>query len=450
MVKLSFLKVLRKGNIKVLAALLILIFFSFSGVFYKTDIDQSNKRKISDFQKVRDSSGTPHTTQWLQNPSFDTQIEPWYHEAEGDISDINAYISNHSANYEIQGEKRTFSLVETPLIGSNWAVVPNPEFPHGPSSNFTDSEGLKVYHEFDDHDANQYPSVHWDRNITMPVDMSDYVIKSASIQVVVNATVDLDVDCPGDTRANDDGDPLDQQESYDYVRFYVLVSDLPKNRIYEMAYLQPTDLGQGDPPGDDTLPNSYLIPHFEDDLIYFLTSILSTDYFNFTITLGIRIYTADNSDTWDNDEFHELLIKSINLTLGYEKKIDQFTSVSWNQVSGRICDISQFSVEVQDAKLSFKYKIDHEWPDSSPNTELRIFINKVRIPETIKLIEYNCTPLFQDSKIGGFNIKSFILEEENISISVQLWLADEFELDQIIKISIDDIFLEISYIEYIP
>ena len=104
MVKLSFLKVLRKGNIKVLAALLILIFFSFSGVFYKTDIDQSNKRKISDFQKVRDSSGTPHTTQWLQNPSFDTQIEPWYHEAEGDISDINAYISNDSANYEIRGE----------------------------------------------------------------------------------------------------------------------------------------------------------------------------------------------------------------------------------------------------------------------------------------------------------------------------------------------------------
>ena len=375
----------------------------------------------------------------------------WNCSAEGDVSDINAYISNASANYEIQGEKRTFSFVETPPIGSNWVALPNPDFPHGPISNFTDSEGLKVYHEFDDQDANQNPSVHWYRNITMPVDMSDYVIKSASIQVVVNATVDLDVDCAGDSEATNGGGPLNQQESYDYVRFYILVSDLPKNKVYEMAYLQPTDLGQGNPPGDDTLPNQYLIPYNEDDLIYFLTSVLSTDYFNFAITLGIRIYTADNYDVYDNDEFHELLIKSVNLTFTYEKKIDKFTSISWRQIGNKIKDLSKHAIEITDANLNFKYRIDNAWPSLlSPNSEIRILVNNIKILPPIKLIDTNITGLFQEAKIGGFDIISLISKEENVSIEIQLYLLDEFVYDQIITISIDDVFLEISYIEFIP
>ena len=401
--------------------------------------------------KIHTQSENHYTEQFLEDPSFNSPIGCWNYSAEGDISDINAHISNGSANYEIQGEKRTFSLVETPPIGSNWVAIPNPDFPHGPSSNFTDSEGLKVYHEFDDHDANQNPSVHWDRNITMPVAMSDYVIKSVSIQVVVNATVDEDVDCPGDTTANNGGSPLNQQESYDYVRFYALVSDLSKDKVYEMAYLQPTDLGQGNPPGDDTLPNTYLIPYPEDDLIYFLTSVLSTDYFNFTITVGIRIYTADNSDDYDNDEFHELLIKSVNLTVIYEKKIDKFTSISWRQIGNKIEDLSSYAIEIIDASLNFKYRIDNTWPSSlSPNSEIRILVNNIRILEPIKLIDTIATSLFQEAKIGGYDITSMISKEENVSIHIQLYIADEFIYDQIITVSIDDVFLEISYIEFIP
>jgi len=417
-------------------------------IFNSIQFQEYQDKEVS---SLHTQSENHYTEQIIEDPSFNSPLVCWNCSAEGDTSDINAYISNGSANYEILGEKETFSFVETPPIGSNWVAIPNPAFPHGPSSNFTDSEGLKVYHEFDDQDANQNPSVHWDRNITTPVDMSDYVIKSASIQVVVNATVDQDVDCPGDTTANDGGAPLNQQESYDYVRFYVLVSDLPKDKEYEMAYLQPTDLGQGNPPGDDTLSNQYLIPYPEDDLIYFLTSVLSTDYFNFTITLGIRIYTADNYDVYDNDEFHELLIKSVNLTVTYEKKIDKFTSVSWRQIGNKIEDLSEYEIEITDANLNFKYKIDNIWPSSlSPNSEIRILVNDIRISEPIKLIDTNITGLFQEAKIGGFDIISLISKEENVTIEVQLYILDEFIFNKIITISIDDVFLEISYIEFIP
>lgn len=384
------------------------------------------------------STSEEFNKEWISNPSFDNPTNSWFKLSGGDPTDVNASIKSGQGNFEILGEKRTFSLVETPPIGSNWLAIPNPDFPQGPSSNFSDSEGLKVYHFFDDENANQNPSVHWDRNITTSVDMSDYVIKSASIQVVVNATVDLDVDCPGDD--------LDQQESYDYVRFYVLVSDLPKGKVYEMAYLQPTDLGQGNPPGDDTLPNSYLIAYPEDDLIYFLTSVLSTNYFNFTITLGIRIYTADNFGTYDNDEFHELLIKSVNLTFSYEKKIDQLTYISWNQIGDKV---TGDNIEITSAILNFEYKIDQIWPETrSLNSELRIFINDFLYERKIRLISFNTS--FQEIGLDGFDVTALILKEVNISVSFQIFLADEFVLDKKITISIDNVSLLISYEDISP
>ena len=71
--------------------------------------------------------------------------------------------------------------------------------------------------------------------ITMPVDMSDYVITSASISAVANATVHAD-DGTGDPDSNPDiggieipGDAVaggTQYATYDYVKFYVLVSDV--------------------------------------------------------------------------------------------------------------------------------------------------------------------------------------------------------------------------------
>ncbi|MFX1503094.1 MAG: hypothetical protein ACFFDH_19195, partial [Promethearchaeota archaeon] len=293
---------------------------------------------------------------------------------------------------------------------------------------------------------NQNPSVHWDQKITITEDMSDYVIKSASIQVVVNATVDQDVDCPGDTLATDGGANLNQQESYDFVRFYVLVSDLSKSKVWEMAYLQPTDLGQGNPPGDDTLSDSYLIPYDEADLKYFLTSVLSSDNHNFTLTMGIRIYTADNSDTYDNDEFHELLIKSVNLTFSYEKTINQQTSISWNQIGEKVSEnipITNYTgFQVSKATLNFEYMINDTWSSSSPNSEIRVLINNIKHTESVKLS--TGTQTFQDASPDGFDLTSLISDDVNISI--QVFIADaDFELNRTIKVSIDNFSLNITY-----
>ncbi|MCK4381422.1 MAG: hypothetical protein KAW51_09820, partial [Candidatus Lokiarchaeota archaeon] len=439
---------MRKTKNKVGCLIILFIIFSYSfQIYYLNPITTSNE--LNNQEKIHNSASVSHSKQWITNPHF-ISSENWTSTKGGlgDPEDVDAYISGGHANYDVLGKNNTFSLVEKPLIGSNWVAVPNPDFPHGPTSNFTDSEGLKVYHLFDDHDANQNPSVHWDRNITMPVDMSDFIITSASVQVEVNATVDLDVDCDGDTLATDGGASLNQQESYDYVRFYVLISDLSKNKVYEMAYLQPNDLGAGNPPGDDTLSNTYLIPFSEEDLIYFITSVLSTDYFNFTITLGIRIYTADNSNTYDNDEFHELLIKSVNFNFTYQRKINQLTSISWNQEGEKPNDVSSNTVVVTEALLDFKYMINDTWTISSPNSEIRILINDFKHTETVKLS--TATTSLQKAKIEGFDITYLIEEDQNINISIQVYIADEFTLNRSIRISVDDIYLNVTYNEIFP
>jgi len=433
----------RKKSVIYLGVLFFIFIFILQICFInpKNNINETNYKK-----EVHSAAEELFQKQWILNPNFTTSAD-WFpvKGGLGDLSDVNADISSGTANYDVLGEKRTFTLEETPINGSNWLAVPNPNFPYGPSSNSTVSEGLKVYHQFDDRDANQNPSVHWDRNFTMPVNMSDYVIKSASIQAIVNATVDLDVDCPGDTEATNGGDNLNQQESYDYVRFYVLVSDLLKNKVYEIAYIQPTDLGAGNPPGDDTLPDTYLISFSEDVLIFYLSSVLNTDNYNFTVTLGIRIYTADNTNTYDNDEFHELLIKSINLAFTYEKKIDQQTSISYNQNGVKISDditiVGYNSFEIIDANLNFRYKINDTWSSASPNSEIRILMNKALHTEAIKLSTANTT--FQRAKQGVFDISALIVDDVNLSI--QLFLADEFELNRSISISIDDVSLIITY-----
>jgi len=435
-------------NTKKKIGYLILLFLISASTFQIFTMNTTkNFKDENNHKQVQTSAQESYVKQWIVNPLF-TSTDNWISTKGGlgDPQDVNAYIGNDTANFEVLGKKGTFSLAEKPINGANWMAVPNPDFPHGPTSNFSDAEGLKVYHLFDDHDANQNPSVHWDRNFTMPVDMSDYVITSASIQTRVNATVDPDVDCPGDTLATDGGASLDQQESYDYVRFYVLISDLPKNNVYEIAYLQPTDLGQGNPPGsNDLLSNTYLIPIPTEVLVFYLTSVLNTDYFNFTITLGIRIYTADNSNTYDNDEFHELLINSVTLNFTYEKKINQQTSVSWNQDGDKISDIipvsNYSSFEVTEAILNFKYRINDTWSSSSPNSEMRILINNIIHTETIKLSAANSS--FEYGNPEGFDVTSLISDDVNLSI--QLFLADEFELNRTIAVSIDNISLYISY-----
>ncbi|MFX0083286.1 MAG: hypothetical protein ACFE94_16190 [Candidatus Hodarchaeota archaeon] len=394
---------------------------------------------------------THYTKQWIKDSEFNFPSGPWFKVFNGDSSDVNASIHSGQANFEILGEKRSYSLIADPPIASNWTEVDNPSFPNRPDFDAITSKGCRVSHEFDDQSAIQNPSVHWDKNITMPVNMSNYIITGASIQARVNATADENIDRYDDYKNGrnariDPAVPVDQYGNGDYVRFYVLLSNLEKNKVYEIAYLQTVWLGDGGAPGTDYLYDTYMISVPQEDLIYFLTSSLSTDFNNFTITLGMRLQLEDNSAiSLDRDTFDELIINFVNFTFTYEKKIDSYTSISLNQIGE---SINETDVKINDAVLNFKYKVNETWPDAlSPNSELRIFINNYELDKTIKLKEMNAT--FQVLNLGAHDIKTYILTNINISVSIEILLADDFELDRKIIIAIDDIYLTISYTVFI-
>ncbi|MFW9940598.1 MAG: hypothetical protein ACFFFT_06125 [Candidatus Thorarchaeota archaeon] len=396
-----------------------------------------------------------HTQNWIENSNFNS-LDSWFYLQGGDVSDVNTKIQYEQGHFEILGEKKEFSLVADPPLALNWTESSNPIYHNRPQEYNITTDGCRVYHLFNDQTAVTNPSIQWDTNISLSENISDYIITSASIKAIVYANASLDIDRANDTECrNDLWREIDTYDVGDYVQFYVLVSDLEKEKIYEIAYFQTEDLGTGNPPGGapgwDILNDTYMISYPEEDLIFYLSSVLNTDYRNFTLTVGMLLHFEDNCVVdWDYDEFNELIIKYVNLTFSYEKKIDQSTSISFNQNLSKLSDESENKIEIMDARLYFKYKIDQNWTKSSPNTEIRILINNIRIPETIELIDYNYTSFFQDAKIEGFNIKSLISEQDDALISIQLYLADVFELDRVIIISIDDIFLEISYIEFIP
>ncbi|MHA1461180.1 MAG: hypothetical protein ACTSO8_06830, partial [Promethearchaeota archaeon] len=319
-------------------------------------------------------------------------------------------------------------------------------FPRFPDSYFTDSAGLNVFHFWDETESagqtHNTPSVHWQRDFTMPVNMSDYIITSASVQATFNATVTVSpyntggIDCPGDP-----GDTPLQFSTGDYARFYVLISDPDNTYEYEIAYNQTINLGQ-DSPAIPSFPDTLMIPVPQEVLIAYLTAIFKENNYNFTITLGIDIYCEDNESNTDQDRWDSLIIRSLNFTFAYRKKIDQFTSVSWNQVGKSISGTNKL---ITGGNLQFEYKIDQTWTSASPNSEIRVLINNNLHTETIKLS--TATDSFQVAKFGGYDVTSLILKDVNISLSIQVYLADEFGLENVITVSITNATLSISWIE---
>ncbi|MFW9822904.1 MAG: hypothetical protein ACFFE4_08220 [Candidatus Thorarchaeota archaeon] len=387
---------------------------------------------------------------WIRDSGFELSEDHWYTSLEGDISDVNASLYSEQGNFEISGEKRNYTLTADPPLSLDWFETDNPNFPNRPDLDEITDDGCRVSHAFDDITAVQNPSVHWDHNITLPVNMTDYVIKSASVQAIVNATVDRNLDrledyLTGDLARLNPNYVVDTYSVGDYIRFYILVSDLKKAKVYEIAHFQTEQIGSLNPPGKEYLYDTYMLSVPQDVLIFYLESVLDTDHSNFTISLGIRIHIEDNlANYWDLDNFDELYIKFVNLSFTYEKKIDRYTSVSFNQIGD---SINETNVEITNTILSFRYKISESWSEMlSPNSELKIFINDYEIMRTIKLGDMNTT--YGTLTLGSIDIKSRILKDVNISLSLMLFIADNFELDHKIIVSIDDVYLTISYIIY--
>ena len=419
----------------------ILIIILIPSLIFSFNFSYDNEQELNKLQ----SSRTEYSQAlWMDNPNFTDTSSPWFSAIDGDITDTNTSYSPGQVNYEISGDKRYFNEISGTPLEEDWLNVTNPFFPALPDFHEIDEYGCEVSHTWiDPNDPIQAPSVHWERNITMPVDMSDYTITSASISAVYNASVTTSPGGAGSPNSyygiDSKDDPVDQPGDYDTARFYVEISDLEDNEIYEIAWYQTVDLGQ-DSPEIANITDSFMNIVVEEALIFYLTSLFERDNYNFKIRLGIRIKCIDNFN-YDRDRWDSLRIKACSLNFTYEKIINQFTGISWNQEGNTI---SGDNVFITGANLRFKHKINETWPEVlSPSSELRILVNNNSHTETINLnlLETN----FQEAKPGGFDITYLILKDINITLSIQLFIADEFLFNRSIMVSIDEVFLEISY-----
>ena len=445
----------RKRQFKTIG-FLILLTISLFFPFIQNNLDVSyEENKDSDFFKT--SAQRTVTKQWIKNPTFEAPIEPtweWKNGTEGDNSDMDATTSTGQANFEVLGETRTYSGISGVVNSSTspgWGIFNNSGYlpPHVAKIN---DSGCFVAHHWDetlpgDSQIYNYPKIQFKKNVSLGVDISDYVIKSASLEVIFNASVDDNIDTPND---NYTGSEPDIYSIGDFATFYVSISDLDNHQSYTIAFNRTKYLGQygNGNPSILSIPDSSMYVFSQEDIITALSSALErdVDHSNFTITLGIDIYSEDNANSGDHDDWDSLMIKNCNFTFTYEKKIDLSTTLSWNQ-EGNTLDSA--SVQVTDARFFFKYKINNTWPSSAPLSEMILSLNDKSYDEGIIKLT-NFTTSWQDASVEGFDLTSLISTDVNITVSIEVFLKDTFELGQTYSISIDDVYLNITYIETFP
>ena len=246
---------------------------------------------------------------WLENPTFEDPIEPtWFSTPEGDLTDVSSSTNPGYVNYEILGESGFFSNVTDTPKATDWNEFNNTYFILPDGTHEINQDGCEASHEFQENtdQSRNRPSVHWRRNVSMPLDMSDYTITSASLSAIVNGSADTNVETPNDDLSYAGVGYF--ATYYDYARFYIKFSNLDYTNLYEVAYYQTVDLGTG----NQTLQGTGVIDYLNDTimtiideptLIFYLTKALEADSHNFGITLGIDIYCEDNYASGDRDTF---------------------------------------------------------------------------------------------------------------------------------------------------
>ncbi len=181
-----------------------------------------------------------------------------------------------------------------------------------------------------------------------------------------------------------------------------------------------------------------------------LTNVFNIHSTNFTVIIGIFINCADNYGGQERDYWRNLSIDYLNLTFTYEKIIDQSTNIKLYQDTGSFLqdlsdngysDYNSYSVNL--ARLNFTYKVNPYWPSSSQNSEVRISLNNGSSYVSQKLILADTNP----SAIS-FNLIDLIKGLDNIEVSIIIFIADEFNLNETIEVSIDSISFEIEYTVY--
>jgi len=289
--------------------------------------DSLRRVEDSEHQFVQSSETDYYSKDWITNGQFSSGTTNWTSDVDGDASDFTLGVSGGSANYVLEGDTGSFNLAANPPDNSSgeWYISSDPYFPSAadPYQDGVNSDGLWFRHYFNEGTGlyTQLASRLWSRDFTLDRNISDYVITTASLSATFNATVYRDVDIPGDSYADQAGNPITYTSSYDFGRFFLLLSDVGRNIIYEAGYYHIDSLGSGYS-GTVSMSDTGLITVTGDTLIYYLTSILNQDYQTFSVALGIRVYCEDNRSPQDTDRWEHLLFNELSLSFTYEKKVD--------------------------------------------------------------------------------------------------------------------------------
>jgi len=455
---------MKSKNILKLVFLVLFVFALISSVNLIIGTNILNKTSVDTriYRELHTSGITSNISEpWIINSNFEEPIDPWYSTIDGDSSDAITSSGSNQANVKVIGETYTEEVLLNNATKTNWEPFNKSELvvePQRASVPYygVDDEGAWCSHYWWEGETGGQPKntprMHWRTNITLPVDMTDYIITSADFNAVINASVDRNVDTPGDSTARwvPGIASINQFEKYDFIQFYVEITtlDIDELNTYRIAFNQTLLLG------NEAL-NFYDIEGFigvfgEQAIIDALTNVLASapGHNNFAIVLGIYMYCEDNNSGTDRDHFEDLRFKSLNLTFTYVKRINQFTTVSWNQDLDAVNrTVENSTIQITDANLSFKFKIDQNWTQSSQNSQIRIYINDRKYEQTVSLIDYIFSPGFQDAQAGGFDIVSKILPYEEFTLSIQVYLAEDFGLDHNITVSITDVYLSLSWTE---
>jgi hypothetical protein len=417
----------------------------------KNAISEKEVRITPSATKVQTHTNDP----WIENHPLS---DP-YTILAGDLSDVEASTSLNQANIKIIGDTQTKEVLLNSATQSNWNDFILDE------SEVVPQRASVPYYGIDDNGAwcshwwwegesggqpKNTPEMHWKTNVSMPVDMSDYNITSVSFNAVINASVDRNIDVEGDTYArwSPSQASIDQYQEFDSVTFYVYISDLDVNELslYPIAKNKTVYLGS------DTLPlydiEGNIGTFGNQAIIDAINNVLALDpgHNNFTIILGIYIYCEDNLSSTDRDYWNDLRFKSLNLTFTYEKKINQFTSGSWAQ---DLEEVKGSNVRITGANLNFEYKIDQSWTEASQNSRFLVKINDRVFDPALYFINYVYDTEFTEAKSGGFDITDIMVPYENFTLSIQVYLAEDFGLSNNITISITNVNLLISWTEII-
>ena len=430
-----------------------------------------NSVGLKNEQNLYASASQSYTNiEWFENTNFSSGINPWFSTTEKDSTDVEAGVSPGQADFLVLGDEQEFIFVTNFSKPEEWTTENNPYRPSYPVYPYysTDPEheiredGFWTRHSFQE-TAIQKPSVNWVHEVEMPVNMSDFIITSTEVSATINASVNRNIDANhiSDTPEGVQ-DPPDYTwgVDYDHLQFYIRIAkpnyDPETEPPRDIAWNRTKYLGLAN--DSESLyyldmENTFMNTLPESDRKRYLTSALSKDYKNFTIIVGVDIFCEDNFHPTDYDQWESIYINSFSLNFTYRKKIDQFTSLSWNQRGDMINHTSEpyYSyTRIDDAQLNFKYKINQNWTSESYNSEIKFLINnvsQVEYPYT-KLRSYNYTELlgdFIEVKSGGYDITDYIPIEKNITLTIQILMLDEFNLDRVINISIDDVYFVISY-----